>query len=293
MALVKGADVVILADLEPVPFILDVHELDREESVLTPEDDALGAVECEVVYASWSWGSSEWQGPLTTPDAGTCELVLADPTRKYDPGNPAVARPIQLGSPLVVQVDGARAWSGYVRAVEHDYGAGTTTLQGADALAALAQVAYDGLTPAGTTWAVLDAILDSVGWRQDLRVKHGAPAAYRTAGLDPENGWPALVRNALAEGGLLWVDRQGRVAVAARGLLEPSPSDDPPVIGCGGADLGQLTSSVERPGIRNHVLVDATDTQPTLQWTNGSSIAAYGRRTLRVKRDELRLGLAP
>ena len=287
-----GAEVSILADLEPVPFILDVDVLDAPESVLTPTDEALGDIACEVTFARWSWGATTWAGPMTVPEAGACELVLADPSRKYDPGNPDNPRPIQLGSPLMILVDGARAWSGYVREVTHDHGSGLTTLIGGDAIMALAQIAYDGLTPAGTTWAILGAILDSAGWAQGLRITYGAPAAYRSAGTDPENAWAALVRNALAEGGLIWCDREGRIAQAARGLL-PDPSTEPPVIGCEGADLAQLVTGVDRQGVRNHVLVEKTETLPTTEYRDHVSIAAYGPRTLRVARDELRLTLAP
>lgn len=292
MATVSGADVQILADLDPVPFVLDVDLLNADASVLTPTDEALSDIACQVTRASWSWGSSEWKGPLTTPDAGGAELLIADPDRKYDPGNPDAARPVQLGSPVQIRVDGAPAWTGFLSECFHDHGAGLTTLRASDAIAALAQVAYDGLTIAGTTWAVMDSILDRVGWPASLRVKYGGPAAYRTAGTDPEQGWPALVRNALAEGGLLWVDRQGRVAQSARGLIS-EPVESPPVIGCDGADLASLETGVDREGIRNHVQVDADDTHPTVQWSDPGSIAAYGRRTLRGKREELRLGLAP
>lgn len=291
MANVAGADVTIQADLDPVPFVLDVDLLDADGSVLTPTADALSDIACRVVYASWRWGAAEWRGAMTTPDAGAIDIVLADPLRQYDPGNPDVARPIQLGSPILVDVDGARAWTGYVVEVSHDHAAGLTSLHGADGVAAMAGVAYPGLTPAGTTWTVMGAILDAVGWPADLRVTHGAPAAYRAAGTDPENAWAALIRNALAEGGLLWVDRLGRIAQAARGV---SPVEDlvPPVIGCDGADVGELTTMIDRDAVRNHALVEGEDV-PSLEWTDAGSIAAYGRRTLRVQRDELRLALAP
>lgn len=292
MATVAGVDVAILADLDPVPFVLDVDHLNADGAVLTPVDDALSDVSCQVTFATWSWGATTWEGPLTLSDAGTIELVLADPTRKYDPANPDNPRPVQLGSPLGVRVDGAPAWTGAVTEVTHDHGAGLTTIRGVDAIALLSQVAYDGLSVAGTTWAVMASILDRVGWPAGLRVTYGAPAGYRTAGLDPEQGWPALIRNAQAEAGLLWVDRQGRVAQAARGLVPDAPTD-PPVIGCGGADLETLETGLDRKAIRNHVLVDADDSHPTLEYTDAASIAAYGRKTLRGKRDELRLGLAP
>lgn len=292
MALVADADVAILADLEPVPFVLNVDQLDAPGAILTPADDALSDIACQVTSASWSWGAASWMGPLTLPDAGEATFVLADPTRAYDPANPAVARPVQLGSPVVVRVDGADAWTGFVTGVSHDHGAGLTTLKAHDAVAALAQVAYDGLSIAGTTYAVLADILDSVGWPSSARITYGAPAAYRTAGTDPENAWAALIRNAWAEGGLVWVDRSGRVAQASRGLA-PIGSLAPPVIGCDGADLATLTTEVDRDGIRNHVQVDADDTHPTVEWVDQVSVSAYGRRTLRVAREELRLGLAP
>jgi hypothetical protein len=229
---------------------------------------------------------------MTVPDAGACSLVVADPERLYDPGNPDNPRPIQLGSPLVITVDGAAAWTGYVREVTHDHAGGLTTLIGGDAITALAQTAYDGLTPAGTTWAILGSILDRAGWSQTLRVTYGAPAAYRSAGTDPENTWAALVRNALAEGGLIWCDRSGRIAQRARSQL-PEPALEPPVIGCDGADVASLTTGVDRQGLRNHVLVEKTDTLPTTEWREPVSVAAYGPRTLRVQRDELRLALGP
>ena len=291
MATVKGADIAILADLDPVPFVLDVDVLDADASVLTPTDDALSDISCKVTYGTWTWGATDWAGALTMADAGTAELVIADPGRAYDPANPANVRPVQMGSPIIIRVDGADAWAGYVAEIEHDYAAGLTTLRAADAIAALAGVTYDGLTPAGTTYAVMDSILDRVGWPSHLRVKYGSPAGYRTAGTDPEMGWAAMIRNAVAEGGLLWVDRSGRIAQAPRGL-EPTGALWPPVIGCGGADLENLTTATDRDGIRNHVLVE-DETLPTAEWTDPVSIAAYGRKTMRAKRSELRLGLAP
>jgi hypothetical protein len=291
MTVIAGADIAILSDISDVPFILDRDLLDDPESVLTPTDDVMAPLECEVLTARWKWGAEEWLGPLTKAEAGSAEVVLRDPQGDYDPANPAI-RPITPNRPIAILVDGVRAWSGWIVTVAHERSTDETRLSCEDGIAVLARASYTGVTPAGSTFALMGKVLDAVQWPGSQRIAYGAPAGYRTAGDDPENAWEALQRGALAELGLVWIDRSGRVAYSARGWAPEVPTDAPR-IGCGGADLEELESSTDRDSIRNHVLVEPDDTHTTVEWTDSTSAALYGRRTIDVKREELRLEVAP
>lgn len=291
MTVIAGADITIMSDITDVPFILDVHLLDDPESVLTPASDTIRPIECEVTSARWRWGASEWWGPLTLAEAGTARIVLADPDGTYDPANPAI-RPITPNRPVTIYVDGIAAWAGWITTAEHERSTAETVLTCEDGIAVLNRASFSGITPAGSTFALMSAVLDAVGWPPGARAPHGSPAGYRTEGTDPEHAWPALQRGALAELGIVWIDRAGRVAYSGRGWLPGAPAT-PPRIGCGGADLEELSSSTDRDSIRNHVLVDPDDTHVAVEWSDASSAGLYGRRTIEVKRDELRLAVAP
>ena len=289
--IIDGAEVSILVDTARIPFILDVHLLDDPSSLLNPESAAVGEVACDVLHASWTWGAAEWRGPLTMAEAGSVKLVFHDPDRVFDTANPAGTPPVP-GSRVQVLVDGLPAFTGYVAQVTHSLASHESTLLGHDAVAMLAQQAFLGFVFSGTTFDNFNAVLSAVGFPHNRRVTYGSPAGFRTAGEEPAQAWPALMRIARAELGTVWADRADRVAFRGRGIDEPDIGVLP-IIGCEGADLEDVVSLEDRAAIVDHVVVEPDDTQPQAEWADTEAIGLYGKRTLRAQRDELRLALAP
>ena len=154
-------------------------------------------------------------------------------------------------------------------------------------------MAYGGQLGAGTTYDNFHEVLSAVGWPMSERIVYGAPAAYRSAGGEPQQAWPALLRVARAELGTVFPDRQGRIAFRCRGI-DLTAIDLLPVVGCEGADLDDVTSLVARSAIVDHVLIEPDDVfLAPAHYEDTIAVQSYGRRTLRAKRDELRLALAP
>ena len=136
---IQGALISIQVDLGDAPFILDRDYLDLELSILTPIDEALSDITCEVLSAKWQWGAPNANGILTDVTTGQAEVALADPNRELDPLNaesPVIGR---IGNPARILIDGTPAFSGVVTNIAHDAGQMVSTLNLADPLSLLHQ----------------------------------------------------------------------------------------------------------------------------------------------------------
>jgi hypothetical protein len=290
--LIAGAMIGILADLGTSPFLLDVHELDRDDSLLTPAEDATEDISDDVLHASWEWGASRWAGPRTMPEAGKATAVIVDPNRVYDPTNdasPAILRP---GARIQITVDDEPAWTGYLSDVSHAMYLGQTTITAEDGIARAARMVYGGSLAPGSTVDQLGQLLDAVGWPAADRIVYGAPAAGRNATDPVSNVLAELVRLAICEVGDVWCDRLGRIAFRCR---DGAPEQTIPVVGLGGAHLDDALGTISKDGIVNHVIlepmsVDAPATPgPVREWSDPGSIARHGRRSWRGRQDDLQL----
>jgi hypothetical protein len=289
---IAGAAIAILADLGTAPFILDVHELDREDSLLTPANDATEDISDDVLTASWAWGAGKWAGPRTIPEAGQATIAVVDPERVYDPTNdlsPAVLRP---GARIQITVDDEPSWTGYLADVSHAMYLGQTTLKAEDGIARAARMVYGGSLAAGTTVEQLTQLLDAVGWPAEDRIVYGSPAASRNATNPVSNVLAELVRLAICEVGDVWCDRLGRIAFRCR---DGAPEQTIPIVGLGGAHLDDAITTISKDGIVNHVLLEPlTPTPPAVagparEWTDPASMARHGRRSWRGRQDDLQL----
>lgn len=259
MATIRGADITVQTDLGQAPFILDRDQLDADPgSVLTPADDAWSDITCDILGASWAWGSSAPLGPLTQADAGRARFTFLDPDRDYDPSNDAspYAGVLHVGLPIRVLADGVPAWTGTLDEWSHDQGDLTSTLQAVDPIGTLAARILPGGTAiaAGLSAAQANAILDAAGWPADRRAFDGGSAANRNAITADGSALDGLADVRFAELADLFATRDG--GIGWRGRSQAYEPDPVAVINCGGAPLGDLASVFAQGRVRNVVLVD-------------------------------------
>ena len=285
MALVRGADIVIEADLGVAPFILDRDHLDGTPPAgttgaeLTPSEDAWAGIECDVTSAQWSWGAGDPMGPLTECEAGRLRASLFDPDRQYDPSN--VSSPyagiLRVGLPIRALVDGSPAWTGTLEDWSHDLGPAVSTLDAVDGLGTVASLILPTQTiPAGSTASQAGTILTRAGWPSERRRFEGGSAASRNAVPVEGSALEALMSVRFAEHAWLWATRDGSIGWRGRDEpYEPSPSV---VVNCGGAGLGALASRFARDRVRNEVLIEG-GTPPEY---SVASITRHGPRTVRT-----------
>lgn len=117
-ATIGGVSVDVLADVGlTAPFILNRDYLDIEGMCeLTPQLDAMAELTNDTISVEGVWGSGEWAGPLTQPDAGSLSIELYDPARYYDP-----SVGIQYGDSVG---GGAHFYDGFDRTVSAGWGNG-------------------------------------------------------------------------------------------------------------------------------------------------------------------------
>lgn len=282
---IAGALVSVQVDVGDSPFILDRDLLDLETSILTPADEALSDLTCQVLSGSWQWGAPAANGILTDVTTGRAEIALADPNRTLDPLNadsPIIGR---IGNPARILVDGTPAFTGVITNIEHDAGEAVSTLELADTLSLLHQQSVSIGWSADTTAAQMTALLDQIGWPADKRILYGATTTSRLADDFVGTAFEAVSRLRDAELGDLWADHQGRLAFRARGY----PRSDIPrlTLGCDGVAMASLTSELRRIGLINHVIVDFEEPTADRQREDVTSVSAHRRRSYVGKESDL------
>lgn len=275
---IAGALVSIQVDVGDAPFVLDRDNLDGSSSILTPADEAMSDLTCEILAGRWQWGAPAANGILTDVVTGTAEITMADPDRTLDPLNdesPIVGR---IGNPARILVDGTPAFTGSIINIIHEAGDGITTLSLADPLAILNQQSVSVSWTRAATSAQFDQLIAAIGWPSDRLVLYGATTTKRLADLFVGTAFDALTRLRDAELGDLWADHQGRIAFRSRGY--PRPATARGILGCDGIAMESFAAELRRIAIINHVLVDM-DPGADRQRTDAISIAAHQRRSYR------------
>lgn len=286
---IGGAEIAIQIDLGITPFILDRDELDRLGSILTPADEALHDLTCEVIEGKWQWGAAEPAGVLTDVITGKASITLFDPERDLDPLNDASTANLTIGALARILVDGVPAFTGNLSAASYSQASLLATLELLDGLAILHGTAVSIAWTAGTTTEQGEALLDQIGWPDDKRLQLGATFTNRKAETFVGTAFEAMARLRNAELGDLWIDGSGRLIFRARSY--PRPSEIRAEIGCDGAALADLTSGIARVGIINQVLVDMDPGTDRIR-EDAASIGTHGRRSFRSTEAELNFGAA-
>lgn len=281
---IAGALVSVQVDVGETPFILDRDLLDLETSILTPADEAMSDLTCQVLSGQWQWGAPAANGILTDVVTGTAELAFADPNRTLDPLNAESPILGRIGNAARVLVDGTPAFTGVISNIVHEAGEGVSTLTLADHLSLLHQQSVSIAWVRTTTLAQFQALFAAIGWPADRVVLYGATTTQRLADEFVGTAFEALTRLRDAELGDLWADRQGRIAFRSRGY--PRPTTLTAVIGCDGIAMASLASELRRIGIINHVLVDM-DPGADRFAQDSVSIAAHQRRSYRSSESAL------
>lgn len=294
---IDGVSWDVLGDFGAAPFILDRDLLGANPgSELTPSATAATeSIGDMLLSATWAWGPSRSLGPLTEPAAGRAVLSFLDTLRTFDPIN--VDSPLygylKLDLPIVVTADALPAFTGKLRAWEHDLGPSESTLELADLIAELgmADLAIDdaalvelGLpTSAADTATMQDAILAAGGFGSLADLTFGsypagwgvsANSAYVVEGYTWDPGTKVLA--ALAdmrriELGRLVAMRNGAIGIL--GSLTPYAPASSLTVNCGGVFLADLAITLDRGRVRNQVRIK--DHLPSL-YTDADSVSRNG-----------------
>jgi len=275
---IAGAVVSIQVDVGEAPFILDRDHLDLETSILTPADEAMSDLTCQVLSGRWQWGAPAANGILTDVVTGSAEIALADPNRTLDPLNgdsPIIGR---IGNAARILVDGTPAFTGVITNIVHEAGEAVSTLSLSDHLSLWHQQSVSMDWDADATSAQFQALYATIGWPAEKVILYGATTTKRKADAFVGTAFDALARLRDAELGDLWADHQGRIAFRARGY--PRSTEVRAIIGCGGIAMASLASELRRVSIINHVVVDM-DPGADRFAQDASSIAAHQRRSYR------------
>jgi hypothetical protein len=220
---------------------LDASKLDVD-AFLGETVGGWAAMTCDVLQASWATGASRDDGVLTRTEAGTADVVLANPDRRYDPlwpsapfyGRWQIGTRLRIfaGAPPAAPV---LAWSGTIDTLTLDgYAAGAPVCHVAaiDAVGRMnARNPVPLATPVGageSAHARLTRILTRAGVpAASLDVEPAGPPMGATTHVDA----PGVEAQQVAQAArwTLWVDAAGVVHVHPF-LIDATPVPPPDVI---------------------------------------------------------------
>jgi hypothetical protein len=289
---VDGASIAVLADLaapggaERLPFILDEDQLDVAGSILTPAVDALRELTAETIGVDGTWGASDYQGPLTVPEAGTMSVELYDPDRGYDPSNPQADTPA-IGRLLQIRIDGTTIWAGRITRVQHDWMAFSTVIEAEDALAEASRQGVSVQLARTSTLYQMVALASAAGWYPGRFLVVGTTVRDRDAELFTGSLLEGLQRVGLAELGALYADTAGRLIFRTAG--EPPASITPrATVGLEpGVPVTTIASSDDSRFV-NAVYIEPA-AGPTDVYRDAASVSAYGEIALEIAATDLLL----
>jgi hypothetical protein len=215
-------------------------------------------VTCDTLSMDWSWGTDAPLGPLTDVEGGTIRASLNDPTRRYDPTNPAspILETLKPGKPLRVTVDGTPAFTGAVASWEHDIETSISDLRGVDAIGELAVRVVPptaSQTWPGTSEQQVQYVLDNVDWPVARRYFPATGAGQLRGAQYWEGSSVDMIETIrFAELGQVFAMRDGRIAWCNR--AGPTPPAVSAIINCDGVGLMLLYSAINPGRVRNQVV---------------------------------------
>lgn len=190
---------------------------------------------CDVTSLSGRRGATRMQGVLTRSEAGSIDLELSDPERRFDPTVNVDA--VHPGTPLRVRAWGP-GWSEVlftgrvgddVQVFYRRDEAPLVTLSVVDVIARLARYASTGHPDPGVgggedLLARVERVLDEAGAPDDA-VAGDADRAFaaRLAPTSLTSGWSPITDAADAELGRVWVSKHDRLVVRGRGSEMSGP----------------------------------------------------------------------
>lgn len=223
----------IQPDYSTGTFTFDVSEWDGPDMLAWGDGvDGWVNVVCDVTSVQTRRGLTRAGGALTIAEDGSCRVELTDTDRRFDPTNNAEA--IHPGTPLRIRAWGA-GWSEVL--FTGRIGAGAEGIQVAYSKYGPPKVtilAVDRITPLAA-WAAIGRPEPGVGGGDDLRervlrvlAEMSWPTTVMSTDIDTAftatlannvlaKSWDHLEDCTEAELGRLWVDRQDRLVVRARG----------------------------------------------------------------------------
>lgn len=290
---VYGTTVGILIDDGAKTFILNRDILDDTTSFMYGGGDELTDITNPVLSVSVTHGARVPAGILTDVEAGQAIISIYDDARDYDPANLARTTILNEGAGMAIEVGGFRVFTGYIDTVEHTLAGSVTTFTCQDAIPRLSQMDVAITLNAGTCIAQMQQVLDAIGWPADQFIVLGSPVASRAEDPIVMSAWAALNRIRDAELGDLWISHEGAIVFRARGdtttVGEVSHLASIPDIGdAPGIPLADITTSLRRTTIVNHVAIDMTDPTPDREYF-ADTAGGRGRSSFTGTEDDLRL----
>jgi hypothetical protein len=267
-------------------------------------------VTCDVRKLETHLGGSRSDGALSRPEAGTCDLILADPERIYDPLNPdspwqySGRSRLAPGTPIWVwaetlktstTVDTWRIFTGTVDSWQEDWalhkGDRQAKVVASDATKTLVNMDWGEQPSQGAGETVtqrIQRILTYYGYTGSTNLDTSAITLQATTLA--QSAWELIGRSTDDELGFAWFDRLGVLQFRNRDTWKSVPA---PVltVGCpGGYDTVVDADVTSASDVRNAIY--ASNTGGTQQVARSEpSISGYGLRT--YKRTDLGMQTDP
>jgi hypothetical protein len=237
-------------------------------------------LDCDAILGlSFSWGATDDRGVLTVPEAGQCEILFTDPSRRYDPGNPLsdLFGDLDVGTRIRVWLAANQYYHGWIEDTSHDLGVATWVA--ADRLARLAGVRFtETSAPAETADARVRRIFGAASVTTGGVTSGGLNLQAGTYATD---GWSDTVKITQSELGTVWVDRLGNMQWRPRSVAWAALGAPILTLGCTPSDA-ELTSVEVTAGsdlLRNSVTVARRTGTARPTQTDTDSITRYQVRS--------------